>query len=58
MKKPTDLGNLYPDPWGHLDDLEDRRMFRVVTIVSRVVSVFIGAGMLMLLYTGWEWLHP
>jgi len=58
MRKPTDLRDKFPDPWGHLDTLEDEKMFKAVTFFARVISVFFGATLLMLLYTLWEWLHP
>jgi len=58
MKKPTNLDDLYPDPWGHFDTLEDEKMLKAVTFFARIISAFFGAGLIMLLYKLWEWLHP
>ncbi len=58
LNKPTDLSDKYPDPFGNLDAAEDARVFKIASIIAKIVSTFIGASLIMLLYTGWEWLHP
>jgi len=58
MRKPSNTDTMYPDPWGHLDTIEDEKMFKAVTVFARIVSAFFGVGLIMLLYTAWEWLHP
>ncbi len=41
MRKPTDLKDLYPDPYGHFDELEDTHFERIVKyVVWGITTVF------------------
>jgi len=44
LKRPTNLDPLYPDPFGHWEDLEDLRVDRIVTRVVRAVTLVIAIG--------------
>jgi len=40
LNKPTDLDDLYPDPYGHMDDAADAYTALVVSVIAWGVTLF------------------
>jgi len=45
MRKPTNTENMYPDCFGHLDDMADERIERIAKWVVRAITTVIAIGL-------------
>ena len=45
MRAPTDTKDMYPDCFGHIEQLEDEKLTKAVTLIVRVITTLIAIGM-------------